>query len=69
MPRDPSRAARLYCHAARQLNADAQFSLGWMYANGRGVPRDDLSVSGYWRRGDDEEAFRVFKQSERAAAG
>lgn len=33
----------------------------------RGVPRDDLSVSGYWRRGDDEEAFRVFKQSEQAA--
>jgi NADPH-dependent ferric siderophore reductase len=35
----------------------------------RGVPRDDLSVSGYWRRGDDEEGFRVFKQAERAAAG
>jgi NADPH-dependent ferric siderophore reductase len=35
----------------------------------RGVPRDDLSVSGYWRRGDDEEGFRVFKAAERAAAG
>jgi NADPH-dependent ferric siderophore reductase len=34
----------------------------------RGVPRDDLSVSGYWRRGDDEEGFRVFKAAERAAA-
>jgi NADPH-dependent ferric siderophore reductase len=33
----------------------------------RGVPRDDLSVSGYWRRGDDEEGFRDFKQAERAA--
>ena len=33
----------------------------------RGVPRDDLSVSGYWRRGDDEEGFRVFKAAERAA--
>ena len=33
----------------------------------RGVPRDDLSVSGYWRRGDDEEVFRAFKQAERAA--
>ena len=35
----------------------------------RGVPRDDLSVSGYWRRGDDEEGYRVFKQAERAATG
>jgi NADPH-dependent ferric siderophore reductase len=33
----------------------------------RGVPRDDLSVSGYWRRGDDEEGFRVFKAAERTA--
>ena len=31
----------------------------------RGVPRADLSVSGYWRRGDDEEAFRVFKSATR----
>lgn len=30
----------------------------------REVPRDDLSVSGYWRRGRDEEGFRVYKQEE-----
>ncbi|MCF7552523.1 siderophore-interacting protein [Pseudonocardia sp. WMMC193] len=30
----------------------------------RGVPRDDLSVSGYWRRGRDEEGFRVYKREE-----
>jgi NADPH-dependent ferric siderophore reductase len=36
---------------------------------GRGVPRDDLSVSGYWRRGDDEEGFRAFKAAETAASG
>jgi NADPH-dependent ferric siderophore reductase len=35
--------------------------------DGRGVRRDDLSVSGYWRRGDDEEGFRVFKAAERDA--
>jgi NADPH-dependent ferric siderophore reductase len=39
----------------------------------RGVPRDDLSVSGYWRRGRDEEGFRVYKaeeaQREKIAAG
>ncbi|MFP5019426.1 siderophore-interacting protein [Pseudonocardia phyllosphaerae] len=31
-----------------------------------GVARDDLSVSGYWRRGRDEEGFREYKQAERA---
>ncbi|OIP09121.1 MAG: lytic transglycosylase [Betaproteobacteria bacterium CG2_30_68_42] len=39
--RDPRRAADLYCEAAKLGSADAQFELGWMYANGRGVPRDD----------------------------
>ncbi|GEL25794.1 siderophore-interacting protein [Pseudonocardia sulfidoxydans NBRC 16205] len=33
----------------------------------RSVPRDALSVSGYWRRGRDEEGFRVYKEQERAA--
>jgi NADPH-dependent ferric siderophore reductase len=32
----------------------------------RGVAKEDLSVSGYWRRGRDEEGFREFKQAERA---
>ncbi|MDD3354487.1 transglycosylase SLT domain-containing protein [Zoogloea sp.] len=41
VPRDPSRAAELYCDAARLGNAEAMYSLGWMYANGRGVARDD----------------------------
>ena len=31
----------------------------------RDVPREHLSVSGYWRRGDDEEGFRAFKAAER----
>lgn len=34
----------------------------------RGVPRDALSVSGYWRRGRDEDGFRRDKAAERAAA-
>jgi hypothetical protein len=41
VPRDPLRAAALYCEAARSGDAEAQFSLGWMYANGRGIARDD----------------------------
>ena len=39
--RDAVRAAALYCEAARLGDAEAQYNLGWMYANGRGVARDD----------------------------
>jgi transglycosylase-like protein with SLT domain/Sel1 repeat-containing protein len=38
-------AASLYCDASRHGDAEAQYSLGWMYANGRGVPRDDNMAS------------------------
>lgn len=44
--RDPAQAAALYCQAARLGSADAQYALGWMTANGRGVPRDDATA---WR--------------------
>lgn len=37
---DYEHAAELYCRAARQGYAPAQYYLGWMYVNGRGVPRD-----------------------------
>ncbi|MCB1928725.1 MAG: transglycosylase SLT domain-containing protein [Rhodocyclaceae bacterium] len=39
--RDPSRARELYCSEARSGNVEAMHALGWMYANGRGGPRDD----------------------------
>ena len=45
VPKDPLTAAALYCVAARAGNADAQYNLGWMYANGRGVARDDATAS------------------------
>src|SRR4051794_13517919 len=35
------KAAELYCTAARMGNAEAAFNLGWMYANARGLDRDD----------------------------
>lgn len=34
-------AAAIYCKAARDGDANAQFALGWMYANGRGVRKDE----------------------------
>ena len=43
--RDAARAAALYCEAARLGDAEAHFSLGWMYANGRGIPRDNRMAS------------------------
>ena len=41
VPQDSPRAVTLYCEAARLGDAISQFELGWMYANGRGVGRDD----------------------------
>ena len=41
VPRAPEHAAELYCEAVRLGNAEAMYNLGWMYANGRGVARDD----------------------------
>jgi hypothetical protein len=41
VPKDPVRAIQLYCDGARAGDAEARYSLGWMYANGRGTPRDD----------------------------
>lgn len=39
--RDYTEAAAIYCHAARDGDANAQYAMGWLYANGRGVPKDD----------------------------
>lgn len=41
VPRNPILAATLYCKGARLGDAQAQYNLGWMYANGRGVERSD----------------------------
>jgi len=40
-PRDYAEVAANYCHLARSGDANAQYALGWMYANGRGVPVDE----------------------------
>lgn len=41
VPLDREKAAELYCQAARLGSAEGQYALGWMYANGRGVERND----------------------------
>src|SRR6185369_5587292 len=45
VPRDPLKAVQLYCEASRLGDIEAQYSLGWMYANGRGIARDDETAS------------------------
>lgn len=47
--KDPVRAASLYCDGARYGDAEAQFSLGWMYANGRGVSRSDEMATYFFK--------------------
>jgi TPR repeat protein len=39
-PRTYTEVANIYCNAAKHGNADAQYALGWMYENGRGVSVD-----------------------------
>jgi soluble lytic murein transglycosylase-like protein len=41
VPKDPVKAAGLYCDAARQGDAEGMYALGWMFANGRGLERHD----------------------------
>lgn len=44
-PRDPERAAQLYCRAARFGDAEAQFNLAWMLTNSRGILRDEAQAA------------------------
>ncbi len=50
VPKNPLKAAALYCEAARLGDAEAQFALGWMFANGRGVAHDDAIATALFRR-------------------
>lgn len=49
VPKDMQRAASLYCDGARYGDAESQYSLGWMYANGRGVQRNDELASAFFQ--------------------
>ena len=49
VPKDPAFAIALYCRAARMGDAESQFNLGWIYAYGRGVGRDDATAAYFFR--------------------
>lgn len=62
--RDPERAAKVYCEAARLGDPEAQFNLGWMYANGRGVERSDATAAFFFHAA----AEQGLEQAERMLA-
>lgn len=43
--RDLVRAAELYCRAARHGDPEAQYNLGWMLTNSRGIERDEAQAA------------------------
>ena len=47
--RDTTKAVQLYCEASRLGDAESQYSLGWMYANGRGMARDDATAAYFFQ--------------------
>lgn len=47
--RDPIKAVQLYCEAAGMGDIESQYNLGWMYANGRGMARDDATAAYFFK--------------------
>ena len=50
MAKDDAEAAPQYRKAAEQGDADAQFTLGVLYAKGEGVPKDDAEAVRWFRK-------------------
>ncbi len=51
--KDYNKAQTFYCAAAREGHPDALIRLGWMYANARGVPRDDAIAATLFKKAAD----------------
>ena len=66
--RDPVQAAALYCRSARLGDAQAQYSLGWMYANGRGVQRSD-AVAAFFFHAAAQQGLEVAQRMLQAVGG
>lgn len=64
-PRSPQKAVELYCEAARLGDAEAQYNLGWMYAMGRGIERNDEVAAHFFNlaaKQGDRLAERMLRQ-------
>ena len=66
--RDQARAAQLYCEAARLGDAEAQYNLGWMYANGRGVERDDKLAAYFFNAAAEQGLMHAVQMLQRVGA-
>ncbi|WP_434516591.1 lytic transglycosylase domain-containing protein [Dechloromonas sp. ARDL1] len=63
--RNPDKAVEFYCEAAHLGDAEAQYSLGWMYAMGRGIDRNDSAAAYFFTlaaQQGDSLAVRMLKQ-------
>ena len=70
MPKDFAEAAKWYREAADQGHADAQKSLGVMYAAGNGVPQDGVEASKWLRKAaENKDAARQRAARQKAARG
>jgi len=50
VPTDDTQAVAWYRHNADLGDAEAQFNLGWRYANGKGVGKDDAQAVAWYRK-------------------
>ena len=66
--RDPVQAAALYCRSARLGDMQAQYNLGWMYANGRGVQRSD-AVAAFFFHAAAQQGLGVAQRMLQAVGG
>ncbi len=69
--RDIESAIELYCKAALAGDAQAQYDLGWIYANGRGVARSDAYAAHFFQQaahqGDAPAQRMLARMTENAA--
>ena len=56
--RDEAEAAKLYCKAAEQNHAQAQYNLGVCYDNGRGVAKDEVEAAKWYREAAEQNDAR-----------
>ncbi len=66
--KDPQRAVQSYCKAAKLGDALSQFNLAWMYANGRGVDRND-ALAAFFFNAAAEQGLAQAQQMLRTVGG
>lgn len=55
-------AVKQFCQQARDNNnAEAQFALGWMYANGKGVDKDENIAAFFYQKAAAQNNYRAIK--------